>query len=116
MFVSVSALSRSISLLEERLGETLFTRSCRRLLLADYCGKAHPLHGRRALTEQPLSDHEFATTEAGDRGNALANCQDEMERRAGLKITILSPHVEACAAGDLPSVLPDVEALPGMWR
>ncbi|MBX3128115.1 MAG: LysR family transcriptional regulator [Polyangiaceae bacterium] len=88
--------------------------SCRKIgQLANslYCGKGHPLFGRRATLSEVL-EHPFSVPAIGDRGTPMDNWPVEVARKIGLQIFMLSTNRAVALSGRFVTVLPDVVAEP----
>lgn len=76
---------------------------------AVYCGRGHPLFGRRPSLEGLLA-HEFSTPLSGDSGTPMDNWPLHLPRRVGLRISLLSTNLEVALSGAFLTVLPEVAA------
>ena len=86
-----------------------------------YCGKKHPLFGKKKVSAEQLQDHEFSVPAIGDRGTPMDNWPVELPRRIGFQILMLSTNLEVSLSGKYVTVLPDVVAHPEvvagrLWR
>ena len=89
--------------------------ACRRIGLhtnALYCGRGHPLFGRRGVALGELARHEFSVAAIGDRGTPMDSWPVELPRRVGFQILMLSTNVHVSLSGRYVTVLPDVVAAP----
>jgi DNA-binding transcriptional LysR family regulator len=92
---------------------------CRRIgALANslYCGKGHPLFGRRKVAAGELAEHEFSVPAVGDRGTPMDSWPVHLSRKIGFQIMMLSTNVEVALSGRFVCVLPDVVADPHVER
>jgi DNA-binding transcriptional LysR family regulator len=90
-------------LVVERLGET--TTSV-------YCGKGHPLFGKRRVTRADVQRHPFSVPQIGDTGRVMDGWPAQVPRQVGMRITLLRSNLDVCLSGTLLTVLPDVTAAP----
>jgi DNA-binding transcriptional LysR family regulator len=86
-----------------------------------YCGKAHPLFGKKRVSSQELAEHEFSVAAIGDRGTPMDGWPVELPRRIGFQILMLSTNLRVSLSGRFVTVLPDVVAAPDfeagrLWR
>ncbi|MEM1024144.1 MAG: LysR family transcriptional regulator [Myxococcota bacterium] len=86
-----------------------------------YCGRAHPLYGvkRPALSE--LLGHPFSVPQVGDSGQPMDGWPSHLERRVGMRVTMLRSNLQVALSGRFLTVLPDVTAAPdvsslALWR
>jgi DNA-binding transcriptional LysR family regulator len=89
----------------ERLGHTP---------MSIYCGRGHPLFTRPRVVRADLLAHPFSVPMIGDTGRAMDGWPTELQRRIGMRITMLRSNLEVCRSGLLLTVLPDVTAAPGV--
>lgn len=85
----------------ERLGETS---------MSVYCGLGHPLFSRKRITRAMMLAHEFSVPQIGDSGIAMDGWPTDLERKVGMRITLLRSNLQVCLSGRLLTVLPDVAA------
>jgi DNA-binding transcriptional LysR family regulator len=86
-----------------------------------YCGKKHPLFGKKRVESRDLADHDFSVPAIGDRGTPMDNWPVELPRRIGFQILMLSTNLSVSLSGRFVTVLPDVvahdEVVAGnLWR
>lgn len=86
-----------------------------------YCGKKHPLFGKKNVRHEQLLRHEFSVPAIGDRGTPMDNWPVELPRRIGFQILMLSTNLSVSLSGRFVTVLPDVVAHPEasagrLWR
>ena len=55
-----------------------------------YCGKGHPLFGKRQVGTDRLLQYEFSVPAIGDRGTPMDSWPVEIPRKVGFRITMLS--------------------------
>jgi DNA-binding transcriptional LysR family regulator len=72
-----------------------------------YCGRGHPLHGKKAVTVDEVLRHAFAAPEPRKGERALDSWPSHLRRRIALYATLLDPAIAACEDGELLAVLPD---------
>lgn len=87
---------------------------------AVYCGRGHPLFGKR-VNQQRLIEHAFSAPMSGDSGTPMDNWPLDVPRRIGLRITLLSTNLDVSLSGAFVTVLPEVIAEPEvrakrLWR
>jgi DNA-binding transcriptional LysR family regulator len=87
----------------ERLGETPMTI---------YCGRSHPLFTRARVREADVLAHPFSVPMVGDVGRAMDGWPSRLQRRVGMRITMLRSNLDVCRSGLLLTVLPDITAEP----
>jgi DNA-binding transcriptional LysR family regulator len=87
----------------ERLGATPMTI---------YCGRGHPLFARPRVTEADVLAHPFSVPMVGDIGRAMDGWPSQLQRRIGMRITMLRSNLDVGRSGLLLTVLPDVTAEP----
>lgn len=85
----------------ERLGETS---------MSVYCGSSHPLFSRKRITRTMMLAHEFSVPQIGDSGIEMDGWPTDLERKVGMRITLLRSNLQVCLSGRLLTVLPDVAA------
>ena len=98
--------------------------TCRRigsLSNSIYCGRQHPLFGKKRVSLEQLTEHEFSVAAVGDRGTPMDGWPVELPRKIGFQIMMLSTNQEVALSGRFVCVLPDVvaerEAKAGrLWR
>lgn len=76
-----------------------------------YCGKAHPLFGKR-IDEAGLQEYPFSVPAIGDRGTPMDSWPVELSRKIGFQILMLSTNHQVALSGRFVCVLPDVVAAP----
>ena len=81
-----------------------------------YCGKGHPLFGKRRLTPAQLEEHPFSVPSIGDRGTPMDNWPVERPREVGFRILMLSTNREVALSGRYVTVLPDAVAKEDVAR
>jgi DNA-binding transcriptional LysR family regulator len=81
-----------------------------------YCGRGHPLFGRRNVTQKDLAEHEFSVPAVGDRGTPMDSWPVHLTRKIGFQIMMLSTNQEVALSGRFVCVLPDVVAQPHTER
>lgn len=87
----------------ERLGETG---------ASVYCGRGHPLFGKKRVRRDDVLAHPFGVPQVGDTGRVQDGWPSEVPRAIGMRITLLASNVDVCRSGLLLTVLPDVAAAP----
>ncbi|MCB9614154.1 MAG: LysR family transcriptional regulator [Sandaracinus sp.] len=87
----------------ERLGETH---------ASVYCGRSHPLFGKKRVRREDVLAHPFSVPQVGDTGRVQDGWPSELPRQVGMRITLLASNLEVCLGGLLLTVLPDVVAAP----
>ncbi len=85
-----------------------------------YCGRSHPLFGAPAQLETLLA-HDFSVPAIGDTGRVMDGWPVHLERRIGLRITLLTSNLQVALSGRFLTVLPDITASPhaavgDLWR
>jgi len=75
-----------------------------------YCGRGHPLFGRKRVSMKTLQAHPFSVPAIGDRGVSMDGWPVEVPRQIGMHITLLTTNVEVSLGGQMLTVLPDVAA------
>ncbi|MBT6488709.1 MAG: LysR family transcriptional regulator [Deltaproteobacteria bacterium] len=75
-----------------------------------YCGKNHPLFKKRKLTQAQILEHPFSVPQTGQNGLVQDGWPVELNRRIGMRITMLSSNLAVCLSGQFLTVLPDVVA------
>ena len=75
-----------------------------------YCGRQHPLFGKKRVTLEQLTLHEFSVAAVGDRGTPMDGWPVELPRKIGFQIMMLSTNQEVALSGRFVCVLPDVVA------
>jgi DNA-binding transcriptional LysR family regulator len=86
-----------------------------------YCGRSHPLFGKKRVDSRELAGHEFSVAAIGDRGTPMDGWPVELPRRIGFQILMLSTNLRVSLSGRFVTVLPDVVAAPELaagrlWR
>ncbi len=81
-----------------------------------YCGRAHPLFGKKRVTNADLAEHEFSVPAIGDRGTPMDGWPVELPRKIGFQILMLSTNLNVSLSGRFVTVLPDVVAGPELRR
>ncbi len=76
-----------------------------------YCGKSHPLFGKR-IDEAGLQAFPFSVPAIGDRGTPMDSWPVELSRKIGFQILMLSTNHQVALSGRFVCVLPDVVAAP----
>ena len=71
-----------------------------------YCGKGHPLFGRRRVSAKTLLQHAFVAPPLDAAGRALDGWPTEVPRQVALQVDQLRVGLEICLRGDLLAVLP----------
>ncbi len=79
---------------------------------AIYCGRGHPLFGKRRVSRSELLAHAFSVPQIGDTGRVLDGWPPEIPRRVGMRITMLRSNLQVSLSGALLTVLPEVTAAP----
>jgi DNA-binding transcriptional LysR family regulator len=82
--------------------------------MAIYCGRGHPLFDRPRVARTDVLAHPFSVPMVGDTGRAMDGWPSDLQRRIGMRVTMLRSNVEVCRSGLLLTVLPDVTAEPGV--
>ena len=88
---------------------------CRRigeLQNAVFCGRGHPLFGKRDVPLERILDYAFSVAAVGDRGTRMDGFPVEMKRRIGFQIMALSSNEVVALSGRYLCVLPEVVAAP----
>jgi DNA-binding transcriptional LysR family regulator len=75
-----------------------------------YCGKKHPLFGKKRVASADLAEHDFSVPAIGDRGTPMDNWPVELPRKIGFQILMLSTNLSVSLSGRFVTVLPDVVA------
>jgi DNA-binding transcriptional LysR family regulator len=81
-----------------------------------YCGRAHPLFGRRRVGRADVLEHAFSVPQIGDTGRVMDGWPPEVPRRIGMRITVLRSNLHVALSGVLLTVLPDATAAPHVTR
>ena len=89
----------------ERIGQTT---------MSVYCGKGHPLFSVGAPREDEVLAYDFSIPQIGDTGRVQDGWPTDLQRKVGLRITMLRSNVEVCRSGLALTVLPDVTALAAL--
>ena len=76
-----------------------------------FCGKKHPLFGKRVTTDD-LQEFPFSVPAIGDRGTPMDSWPVELSRKIGFQILMLSTNHQVALSGRFVCVLPDVVAQP----
>lgn len=88
---------------------------CRRigtLQNAVFCGRGHPLFGKRDVPLERILEYPFSVAAVGDRGTRMDGFPVEMKRRIGFQIMALSSNEVVALSGRYLCVLPEVVAAP----
>lgn len=86
---------------------------CRRigaLQNAVFCGRGHPLFGKRDVPLERILEYPFSVAAVGDRGTRMDGFPVEMKRRIGFQIMTLSSNEVVALSGRYLCVLPEVVA------
>ncbi len=75
-----------------------------------FCGRGHPLFGKKDVLLSELGEHEFSVASIGDRGTPMDGWPVEAKRKIGFQILMLSTNFRVALSGRLLCVLPDVVA------
>lgn len=75
-----------------------------------YCGVGHPLFRARKITAERVLEHSFSIPQIGDNGQAQDGWPQDIERKVGMKISLLRSNLAVALSGQLLTVLPDVTA------
>jgi DNA-binding transcriptional LysR family regulator len=75
-----------------------------------FCGKGHPLFGKKGVALTDLGDHPFSVAAIGDRGTPMDGWPVEAKRKIGFQILMLSTNFRVALSGRMVCVLPDVVA------
>lgn len=78
---------------------------------AIFCGRGHPLFGRRVSLARVL-EHPFSAPMSGDHGTPMDNWPLHLSRRVGMRISLLSTNLEVAVSGTFVTVLPEIVARP----
>jgi DNA-binding transcriptional LysR family regulator len=89
----------------ERLGDTP---------MAVYCGRGHPLFAKPRVSRADVLAYPYSVPMVGDTGRIMDGWPTELQRRIGMRITLLRSNLEVCRSGLLLTVLPDVTAAPAV--
>ncbi len=86
-----------------------------------YCGRGHPLFGKRRVETQELLEHPFSVAAIGDRGTPMDSWPVDLPRKVGFQILMLSTNLRVSLSGSFVTVLPDAVASPHaeageLWR
>jgi DNA-binding transcriptional LysR family regulator len=84
------------------------------LSMSVYCGKEHPLFSAKRVTRNKLLEHEFSVPQMGDSGRIMDGWPADLQRKIGMRITLLRSNLRVSRSGVLLTVLPDVTAAPGV--
>lgn len=75
-----------------------------------YCGRGHPLFDAEGVTKMQLLEHPFSVPQIGDTGRVMDGWPPDIQRKIGMRITMLRSNVQVSLSGALLTVLPDVAA------
>ena len=75
-----------------------------------YCGRDHPLFDKKRVTKKQLLEYPFSVPQIGDTGRVMDGWPPELQRRIGMRITMLRSNLHVSLSGALLTVLPDVTA------
>jgi|MDSW01.3.fsa_nt_gb DNA-binding transcriptional LysR family regulator len=75
-----------------------------------YCGTGHPLFKKRKLKAEQVLEHDFSVPQSGANGRVQDGWPVDIERKIGMRITMLSTNLAVCLSGQFVTVLPDVVA------
>ncbi len=86
-----------------------------------YCGRGHPLFGKRRVATATLLDYAFSVAAIGDKGTPMDSWPVDLPRKVGFQILMLSTNVQVALSGAFVAVLPDATAAPyassgALWR
>lgn len=86
-----------------------------------YCGRGHPLFGRRRVETEELLEHPFSVAAIGDKGTPMDSWPVDLPRKVGFQILMLSTNLRVSLSGSFVTVLPDAVAAPHadageLWR
>lgn len=86
-----------------------------------YCGRGHPLFGRRRVAASRVVAHPFVAPPLDAAGKPLDGWPVEVPRNVALQVDQLRVGLEICVQGDLLAVLPEWLAensplAPLLWR
>ncbi|MEZ4371109.1 MAG: LysR family transcriptional regulator [Polyangiaceae bacterium] len=86
-----------------------------------YCGREHPLFGKRRVETQELLEHAFSVAAIGDKGTPMDSWPVDLPRKVGFQILMLSTNLQVSLSGSFVTVLPDAVAAPHadageLWR
>jgi DNA-binding transcriptional LysR family regulator len=87
--------------------------ACRRIgQLANslFCGRKHPLFGKKNASLTDLAEHAMSVAGVGDRGTPMDGWPVELPRKIGFQIMMLSTNLNVALSGSFLCVLPDVVA------
>lgn len=90
--------------------EGVVCRKIGQLVNSVFCGKGHPLFGKKGVTLADLGEHEFSVASIGDRGTPMDGWPVEAKRKIGFQILMLSTNYRVALTGRMICVLPDVVA------
>ena len=75
-----------------------------------YCGINHPLFKKRKVTAEKVLEYDFSVPQSGANGRVQDGWPVDIERKIGMRITMLSTNLAVCLSGQFVTVLPDVVA------
>lgn len=97
---------------EELTSEHVVVERIGQLSASVYCGKGHPLFGKRRITRAEVLTYPFSVPQIGDSGRVMDGWPPDIERQVGMRITMLRSNLDVSLSGCLLTVLPDVTAAP----
>lgn len=97
---------------EEVTAESVTIERLGQLGASVYCGRAHPLHGRRNVTRDDVLDAPFSVPRVGESGRVRDGWPTDIPRKVGMRIELLRSNLVVSLSGTLLTVLPDITAAP----
>lgn len=97
---------------EEITAENIVVERIGQLGASVYCGRSHPLFGKRKVTREDVLAEHFSVPRVGESGRVRDGWPADVPRKIGMRIELLRSNLVVSLSGTLLTVLPDVTAAP----